>query len=147
MLMLIGDGPLKAEVQKKITKLGLDRKVIFTGIRNDVSNLMQALDVFVLPSNYEGLGIVCIEAQAAGLPCIISDKVSKECIKTDLVKQLKLDSNSGEWADAIISASREIRRDTYNEMIMSGYDIRTNAEKLQNFYIALASGKENVCLY
>lgn len=81
ILLLVGDGHLRLEIENKINQLQLKNRVILTGVRNDVAELMQAMDAFILPSKYEGLGIVVIEAQAAGLPCIVSDKVSLECKK------------------------------------------------------------------
>lgn len=81
--MLVGDGGLRESIKTKVDKLGLFDSVIFTGVRLDVPELFQAMDVFLFSSNYEGLGIVVIEAQAAGLPCVVADAISKEAFVTN----------------------------------------------------------------
>lgn len=136
-LMLVGEGELKTSIQDKVKILGLEDYVIFTGLRSDVKELLQAMDVFLFPSLYEGLPVSIIEAQAAGLPCLISDKVPIECKKTDLVYQLSLEDSVNTWADKIHELSHIIRRDTYEEIKQSGFDIVENAKWLENFYIEL----------
>lgn len=133
-LLLVGDGDLRDCIYKKACQLGIERRIIFTGVRNDVADLLQAMDVFVFPSYYEGLGIVVIEAQASGLPCLISDGVPVECKKTDLVQQIPLSEGAKAWATAIVSVDGTRRRNTYEEIKASGYDIVENARKLQCFY-------------
>lgn len=147
VLLLIGDGEQRAMIQEKVKCLGLIDSVIFTGVRTDVDDLLQAMDVFVFPSNYEGLPVTIIEAQAAGLPCLISEKVPIECKKTNLVHQITLDAGLEVWADAIISVINKERVNTYEEIKMAGYDIVENAKRLQEFYLALSRGEENICLY
>ena len=144
-LMLVGEGELKSSIQDKVKSLGLEDYVIFTGIRSDVNELLQAMDVFLFPSLYEGLPVSIIEAQAAGLPCLISDKVPIECKKTDLVYQLNLDDSVNAWSDKVFELSHITRRDTYEEIKESGFDIVENAKWLENFYINLykkAMGRE-----
>ena len=136
-LMLVGEGELKTSIQDKVKILGLEDYVIFTGLRSDVNELLQAMDVFLFPSLYEGLPVSIIEAQAAGLPCLISDKVPIECKKTDLVYQLSLEDSVNTWADKIHELSYVTRRDTYEEIKQSGFDIVENAKWLENFYINL----------
>ena len=136
-LMLVGEGELKTSIQDKVNTLGLEDYVIFTGLRSDVNELLQAMDVFLFPSLYEGLPVSIVEAQAAGLPCLISDKVPIECKKTDLVYQLSLEDSVNTWADKIHELSHIIRRDTYEEIKQSGFDIVENAKWLENFYIGL----------
>ncbi len=136
-LMLVGEGELKTSIQDKVRTLGLEDYVIFTGLRSDVNELLQAMDVFLFPSLYEGLPVSIIEAQAAGLPCLISDKVPIECKKTDLVYQLSLEDSVNTWADKIYELSHITRRDTYEEIKKSGFDIVENAKWLENFYIDL----------
>lgn len=132
-LLLVGDGKLRHEIENKVCSLGLKDRVIFTGVRSYVSDLMQAMDVFVFPSNYEGLPVTLVEAQASGLPCFISDKVPIECRKTDLVEQINLSSGAGLWADEILSCKKE-RRNTTEEIKASGFDIKENALWLTSFY-------------
>lgn len=147
-LILVGDGQLRSQIEEKVKILGIQDKVIFTGVRADVADLLQAMDVFVFPSNFEGLPVAMIEAQASGLPCLISDKVSIECKKTDLVQQIPLSAGTEVWAKAVISAEKSVeRRDIYEIIKASGFDIEENAKRLQNFYLKAAAGDKNVCLY
>lgn len=134
-LILVGDGELLTQIQAKVSQLGLNEKVIFTGIRSDVADLLQAIDVFVFPSNYEGLPVTMIEAQAAGLPCLISDHVPIECKKTDLVQQIPLSAPAETWSDSILKAANTERRDTYKEIAAAGFDIKENAAWLQQYYL------------
>ena len=136
-LMLVGEGELKTSIQDKVNTLGLENYVIFTGLRSDVNELLQAMNVFLFPSLYEGLPVSIVEAQAAGLPCLISDKVPIECKKTDLIYQLSLEDSVNTWADKIYELSHITRRDTYEEIKESGFDIVENAKWLENFYISL----------
>ena len=116
--------------------------MIFTGIRSDVPDLMQAMDVFVFPSNYEGLPVTMVEAQASGLPCLISDKVPIECKMTALVQQLLLTDGAEVWAKNAIAAAKEtVREDTSAQIKAAGFDIAENAKWLQNFYLAQMTGK------
>lgn len=135
-LLLVGDGEKYNEIKHKITKLGLQNDVIVTGVRNDVHELLLAMDVFVFPSLYEGLGISIVEAQASGLPCIISDCIPDDCIVTEnLVSKKSLDESPTEWANTIMRALDYQRRDTGNEVKKAGYSIKSAAAWLQNFYL------------
>lgn len=135
-LLLVGDGYLQHTVRDQVAALGIQDHVIFTGVRSDVCDLMQAMDIFLFPSLYEGLPVSIIEAQTAGLPCIISDKVPLECKKTDLVQQLNLSESFGTWADTVISAAKQNkRRDTAEEIKKAGFDVSENARQLEAFYL------------
>lgn len=134
-LLLVGAGSEMQAVQQKVKALGLGADVIFTGVRNDVANLMQAMDVFVFPSLYEGLGIVLIEAQAAGLPCVVSDTIPREAYLTDLVTAEKLSSSVEKWAEKILKKRDFPRTDRRDEIAAHGFDITTEAVKLQEFYL------------
>ena len=135
-LVLVG-GDYEIEAAKeKVNRLGLNDHVMFLGIRSDVRDLMQAMDVFVFPSLYEGLPVTMIEEQAAGIPAIISDHVSDECVVTkNLVTVMKLDDSAEQWADCILKRAEEGKRSHRNEIIAAGYDIASEAEKLENFYL------------
>lgn len=137
-LLLVGDGELRQSMEDKVKKMGLNEKVIFTGVRVDVADLMQAMDVFVFPSIYEGLPLVLVEAQAAGLPCLISERVPIECKKTAIVEQIELNIGSRIWAEKAIQAATLKRKDTYEEIKQSGFDIQANARWLMNFYEGLS---------
>ena len=135
VLLLVGDGMDMVKIRAKAEAMELSQKVRFLGVRSDVPALMQAMDVFVMPSLFEGLPVTLIEAQAAGLPCVISDVISKESIITDLVSSIKLTDSPGEWADAIIGKKGVFRRNTLSEIIAAGFDITQNAKRLQEFYL------------
>lgn len=133
-LLLVGDGQLRQTAEKQAHELGVADRVIFTGIRKDVPRLLQAMDVFVFPSLYEGLPVSLIEAQAAGLPCLISDRVPIECKKTDLVRQIPLDAGAEVWAEAALEAAGNPRTDTSDKIREAGFDIVRNARWLRDFY-------------
>lgn len=141
-LLLVGNDcdENATKVKEKVENLGLKDSVIFTGLRNDVANLMQAMDVFVFPSIYEGLPVTMVEAQASGLPCLISDKVPIECKLTDLVQQIPLSAGADAWAEAAITAAKKtVRRDTSAQIKKAGFDIEENANWLQEYYLSLMS--------
>jgi glycosyltransferase involved in cell wall biosynthesis len=107
-LLLIGYGSLRGEIEDRVAKLGLTDKVVFAGTRSDVPRLMlDAMDVFLFPSLYEGLGLVLIEAQAAGLPCILSDVVPEEAdVVKPLMQRLSLSQSASEWAEAVLTQKK-----------------------------------------
>lgn len=136
VLLLVGGGADMPKIQAKAQELGIAERVRFLGVRSDVADLMQAMDVFVFPSLYEGLPVTMVEAQASGLPCIISDKVPPECILTDgLVNIMPLSANPETWAEKILSMRAVPRTDRREEIAAHGFDISTEAVKLQEFYI------------
>lgn len=137
-LLLVGDGPLREELEQKAARLGLTDEIIFMGIRTDVADLMQAMDVFVLPSLYEGLPVTVVEAQAAGLPCIIADTITQEVCLSDLVQREALSDDVKTWADTAIAAASTTARENMQEVIRgAGYDIRHSAATLTSFYQSL----------
>lgn len=139
VLLLVGGGEDMPKIQAKAQTLGIAEHVRFLGIRSDVAGLMQAMDVFVFPSLYEGLPVTMVEAQAAGLPCIISDKVPPECILTDgLVDVLPLSAGAETWAEKILEKRDVPRTDRRIEIAAHGFDITTEAVKLQKFYLEAA---------
>lgn len=136
VLLLVGGGEDMPKMQAKARELGIAERVRFMGVRSDVADLMQAMDVFAFPSLYEGLPVTMVEAQAAGLPCIISDKVPPECILTEgLVDVLPLSAGAESWADAILKKRNTLRTDRSAEIAAHGFDITTEAVKLQEFYL------------
>lgn len=144
VLLLIGQGNLLEEIKEKVKKLKIEDKVIFTGVRGDIPELLQAIDLIVFPSFHEGLPVTMIEAQAAGVPCLISDTITKEVIITDLVKQVSIKKDAKIWAkEALEIAYKTKRQSQLQNIIASGYDIGDTAKKLTSFYISLTNG-ENV---
>lgn len=133
-LILVGDKCNRIDIEEKIKGLGLEERVILTGVRSDVADLLQAMDVFVFPSLYEGLPVTMVEAQASGLPCLISDKVPIECKMTEAVQQISLDFAPEIWAERAIEAGQMPRKNTYEEIKAAGYDIVENAKRLQKMY-------------
>lgn len=134
ILLLVGDGELKQCISDKVNKLGLSEKVIFTGVRTDIPELLQAMDVFLLPSLHEGLPVTLIEAQASGLPCVISSEITKEVAITELVKFVSLEANIYEWAKLVLEYSdKSYRYDMSNEIVNAGYDIEATSNWYQNF--------------
>ena len=133
-LLLIGKGPQMEEVKIKVEELQIADKVIMLGARADIEKLMQMMDVFVLPSIYEGLPVTMIEAQASGLPCVISDRVPLECKIIDEVQQISLEANPSEWARAILAYKNYDRKDTYIEIQKARFDIKENVKWLEEFY-------------
>ena len=136
VLLLVGGGEDMPKIQEKARALGISEHVHFLGVRSDVAELMQAMDVFVFPSLYEGLPVTMVEAQAAGLPCLISDKVPPECILTEgLVDILPLSAGPEAWAEKILEKRELPRTDRRAEIAAHGFDITTEAVKLEKFYL------------
>lgn len=135
-LLLIGDGELKKQIQEKALKLGISSKVIIIKAENNVNEFLQAMDIFLFPSYFEGLGIAAIEAQAAGLPCIISNKVPEEVILTNLVVRLPLQSIE-DWNAVIFNTNLSNRKNTSNLIRQQGYDIIDQANKMKSLYFQM----------
>lgn len=133
MLLLVGDGELRHEIEQQIINLGLDEAVILLGNRNDVNCLLQAADCFLFPSLWEGLGIVAVEAQAAGLPCLCSDQVPRLVQVTEKCTFLPLEQPE-KWKQAAIRFAAMTREDTYNQIVAAGYDIQSTVQWLPEFY-------------
>jgi glycosyltransferase involved in cell wall biosynthesis len=136
ILLLVGDGDLRSQIEKKINSMGLMDSVVFTGVRKDVETVFQAMDAFVFPSHYEGLGIVLVEAQAAGLKCFTSKKVVPNDVDvTGLVKFLDLNNSPRHWAEEILRNKSYLRVSNIKEIRMSGYDIYQVAQEIQEWYL------------
>ena len=137
-LLLVGDGPTRKGIEEKVNNLGLSEVVIFTGSRNDISDLLQCMDTFLLPSFFEGFCISLLEAQSVGLPCITSDMIPKEVQITDLIVKLQLNENSKKWAELTLQYQDYTRKSQHNTIIKHGYDAKENAKLLMKFYIEKA---------
>lgn len=134
-LLLLGDGVDRPAMEQKCKELGIADRVRFLGNRKDAERYYQAMDLFLLPSFFEGLPGVLVEAQAAGLKCIVSDTVTKEAQATDLVSYLSIEDPVEVWVQEIIEQADYVRRDTERELKEAGFDVRGQAESYRKFYL------------
>ncbi len=135
ILLLIGQGPLMNEIREKVKKLNLEDVVKFLGQRENANELYQAMDLFVFPSLYEGLGIVMIEAQCSGLPCIVSTEVPQIAKVSNNIKFIDLDENRNVWTNVIKSYINKLDRNVnLNKIKECGYDIKMEVNKLETKY-------------
>lgn len=118
-LLLVGSGPLEDEIKKKVEKLDLKDSVLFLGQRDDINKLYSVMDIFCLPSLYEGLPVVGVEAQAAGLPCVFSNKITKNIVLCDNTQMLSIKNNRNQWLRYMESAKIDNKKRT---------DIKINKE-------------------
>lgn len=141
-LVLVGDGPDLTELEAKAVTLGIEREVLFLGNRDDVNRLLQAFDLFVMPSHFEGFGMAALEAQAAGLPCLLSASVPRETKLTRNVEFIPAE-DPAIWAEHMLNMleRHEIRRDEAQTIADAGYDIGTAAQRLEDKLIALTERK------
>ena len=140
VLVWVGEGGLRDDIQKKIEEERLQECIYLLGSRDDVPQLLQAMDAFALPSFSEGLGLVLIEAQAAGLPTYCADTIPTDVDITPLCKHLPLDQLDT-WANQIISDYKGARENTENLIMEQGYDIRDTSKWVQEFYLKLFNNK------
>lgn len=142
-LLLVGEGELMQEIRHKAAQLNMAQAVIFAGSQENMPPWYQAMDVLVMPSFFEGLPVAGIEAQAAGVPCVFSDVVSREAAVTESVRYVPLTRSDEEWADIILSCEGSPREDTQEVMKKAGYDISVEALRLQNLYLQMTQNAEN----
>jgi glycosyltransferase involved in cell wall biosynthesis len=143
VLLLVGDGPDRPDIEARASALGMRPRVLFTGVRDDVPRLMKGgMDVFALPSHFEGLGLVVVEAQAAGLPCVISDVVPEEAdVVSSLVRRLPVSAGPRAWAEAVramSSASSSSLELALSAVKASPFNIHRGVRDLESLYHALA---------
>jgi glycosyltransferase involved in cell wall biosynthesis len=135
-LILVGQGELEGKVKRKVESMGLTGHVSFLGKRSDINELLNAFDIFLFPSLYEGLPVVIVEAQSTGLKCIISDEISKEIAISSLVTFVELGRPASEWAKLVLDKLENYSRGDMEYVIQeNGYDIFQESKKLQDFYI------------
>lgn len=135
ILVLLGTGELEDRIKKQVEKLDIKESVLFLKNRSDVNNILQAMDVFVFPSLYEGLGIVSIEAQAAGLITVCSERVPNEVNVTSLYKCMEIEKGASMWADEILKYRKYKRESFITKIKEKGYDAKESANKLENIYL------------
>jgi glycosyltransferase involved in cell wall biosynthesis len=139
-LLLIGTGSLVPAIQAKVTQMGLADLVIFGGVRADIPRLMKGLmDVFLFPSLYEGLGLVLVEAQAAGLPCILADIVPEEAdLVPPLIQRIPLTKSASDWADVVLAKRNDLhpiaKSDALEIVSQSVFNIEVSVKELTEFY-------------
>lgn len=133
-LLLIGVGSLQNDIKAKINELNLTNSVIFCGFKKNLNEYLNAMDVFCMPSLYEGLPLVLIEAQANGLPCYTSTSVSVEAKVSSQIEFISLEKKEREWADIIIKGKKN-RKDTYEEIKKSKYLIEDCVRELEKIYL------------
>ena len=136
VLILIGTGELEDEIKLKVQDYQLNDNIMFLGVKNDVYKYYQAMDAFLFPSTYEGLGIVLVEAQCASLPCFSSDVVPHEAKVSELVEFYSLSLSAKEWAENINNYSYPARLNRYETIVNAGYEIQSAAKTLEKWYIS-----------
>lgn len=138
VLVLVGDGQLMEPIQELVESYGLSSSVLFLGARNDVGRLYQAMDVFLFPSQNEGLGIALVEAQSSGLSCVFSECIPQEArVIAELCHPLSLSQDTSVWADSCLTSRCENRDRMADTVASAGYDVRYTANMLQSFYLGL----------
>jgi glycosyltransferase involved in cell wall biosynthesis len=136
-LLMVGDGRLRGEIEQAVAAAGLGDRVRFAGVRTDVPDLMAAMDVFVFPSAIEGFGLVLVEAQALGLPCVLGQHLPGDVdVNAQLIHRVSLDAGASAWADAAERAASAPRRDDQAHAIVasSRFNIERSVELLLTRY-------------
>lgn len=141
VLMLVGDGAQRERVEREASRLCGENNVIFTGTRPDIDRLMQAMDLFVMPSLFEGLPMTAVEAQASGLPVLLSDRISQEAAILSNVRFSSIEESPARWVDKMLQMLQTVpkRKLAAHDVQLAGFDISDNAMMLQETYVTLAS--------
>lgn len=138
ILVLVGEGTLRSEIESKAIEIGIREKVYFLGVRTDVHRILQAIDILLFPSLFEGMPMVCIEAQGAGARCFVSDTITKAVDISELINFLSLKADADEWAQKILETKGEsIRSGKVNEIKKAKFDIRDVTKQLELTYVQL----------
>lgn len=139
-LLIVGDGSLKDILNKKAESMGLKDYVTFAGVRSDIHRVLQAIDIFLMPSLHEGFCIAGLEAQASGLPCLFSEGMPKDVGIID-AQFLPLNQGTTIWVDKILQINLERRKDVLNRLRIAGYDIEVEARKVEERYTDMVGNK------
>ncbi len=137
ILLLIGEGELEEDIQRKVKELGIESKVMFLGTTNRVQDYLQAMDLFVLPSRFEGLPVVGIEAQASGTKCIFSKNITSEVKVTDNVEFIGLNENIERWKEEILKYKEAYKKDIDSNEIFEKYEIKKASKELTDIYMKM----------
>ena len=136
ILLLIGDGDLRKEIEDKVNRLNLQDNVKFLGVRDDVPQLLKASNVLLFPSYYEGLSVVLVEAQATGIRCVVTNSLAKETVICENQMILvPLQKSAKEWADIVLNEKSDNREHAVDIMKEKGWDVSVNAKWLQDYYL------------
>lgn len=135
ILIMVGEGVLRKTIQRQVDDYGLSENVLFLGTRSDVDDIMQAFDILLFPSLYEGLPVSIIEAQSSGLQCVLSDTIDRETDITGNCHFISLSDSAVEWANETLALANEPRENTKEKIQRAGYDVTRNVEWLTNFYL------------
>lgn len=134
VLLLFGVGELMEMIKTKVRDLGIEDKVIFYGVSNEMEKMWQAMDVFVMPSLHEGLPVTGVEAQASGLPCVFADTITKEIGLTDNCQFLSLNDSEERWIETILSYRDLERKSGVQALLKARYDIQQTADRVAELY-------------
>lgn len=135
VLLLVGGGEEEPKIKEKVALTGLSEHVLFLGLRRDVERVMQAFDIFLMPSLFEGLPVSIIEAQASGLKCLLSDTIDQKVDITGNIEFLSLNESPKKWSEKLVSMANYQRTDTSSIIRKSGYDVHSNLYTLYNIYV------------
>lgn len=138
-LLLVGDGVLRQEIEMKIKKLGLSDAAVLTGRRRDIQKILSGMDLFLMPSIFEGTPVASIEARTSGLPCLLSDTITKS-LAMQGIRYLSLKAAASEWAEQAQKDAgvwKERNRLAAEDMAAHGFDIRLEAKRILNYYMGL----------
>lgn len=135
VLLLVGGGEEEQNIRQRVVQLNLEKNVLFLGLRKDVNRILQAFDIFLMPSLFEGLPVSIIEAQAAGLKCVLSDTIDNKVDLTGNIIFLPLESGAEYWADKLFNMPDYKRKDMTSLLVNAAYDVKSNLETLYSFYL------------
>lgn len=134
-LLLLGTGDLLEDIKLQVKSSGLEKDVVFLGVKTEVECYLCAADCYIMPSLYEGLPVAAVEAQCAGLPCVLSENITEEVVLRENVSFLSLDTPISEWRDEVIKYKNIPRKDGSCDVAASGYDVQNVANELQKLYL------------
>ena len=142
ILLLVGDGELKNEIEEEVKKNKIEENVLFLGNRDDVNYLLQAMDVFVLTSRFEGLPVTMVEAQAADLKCVVTNNTTHELKITDNIVYIDANDSIKKWSYEICKLPKKNRSNMLENIRKNGFDINLEVKKLEQYYLNAVNNRE-----